>query len=90
MKESRKGKFDVKGDKGIFLGYSCKINSYRCLNLSTHKAIESAHVKVDEFVERTEEERKTELEDYTRFVSLNLIQCQLHLSIRNLLLPSLQ
>ena len=24
LKESRKGKFDVKGDEGIFLGYSCK------------------------------------------------------------------
>ena len=24
LKESRKGKFDVKGDEGIFLGYSCR------------------------------------------------------------------
>ena len=36
------------------------------MNLSTHKVIESAHVKVDEFVERTEEESKKELEDYRR------------------------
>ena len=68
MKESRKGKFDVKSDEGIFLGYSCKIRAYRCLNLSTHKVIESAHVKVDEFVERTKKESKKELEDYRRFV----------------------
>ena len=52
LKESRKGKFDVKGDEGIFLGYSCKTKVYRCLNLSTHKVIESAHVKFDEFVEK--------------------------------------
>ena len=67
LKESRKGKFDVKGDEGIFLGYSCKSKAYRCLNLSTHKIIERAHVKVDEFVEKTKEERKKEPEDYRRF-----------------------
>lgn len=67
MKESRKGKFDVKGDEGIFFGYSCKSKAYRCLNLSTHKVIESAHVKVDEFAERTEEESKREPKDYKRF-----------------------
>ena len=58
MKEFRKGKIDVKYDKGIFLGYSCKSKAYRCLNLSTHKIIESAHVRIDEFVEKTEEERR--------------------------------
>ena len=68
MEASRKGKFDLKGDEGIFFGYSCKSKAYRCLNLSTHKVIESAHVKVDEFAERTEEERKREPKDYRRFV----------------------
>ena len=58
----------MKGDEGIFFGYSCKSKAYRCLNFSTHKVIESAHVKVDEFVERTEKERKRELEDYMRFI----------------------
>ena len=67
LKESRKGKFDAKGDEGIFLGYSCKNKACRCLNLSTHKIIESAHVKVDEFVENTKEESKKEPEDYRRF-----------------------
>ena len=73
LKESRKGKFDVKGDEEIFLGYSCKSKAYRCLNLSTHKIIESAHVKVDEFVENIEEERKKELEDYRRFVYIDIL-----------------
>ena len=36
------------------------------MNLSTHKIIESAHVKVDEFVEKTKEERKKKPEDYKR------------------------
>ena len=54
--------------KGIFLGYSCKSEACRCLNLSTHKIIESAHVKVDEFAEKTEEESKKKPEDYNRFV----------------------
>ena len=70
MKESRKGKFDVKGDEGIFLGYSSKSKAYRCLNLSTHKVMESVHVKVDEFEEKSEEESKREPEDYRRFVSI--------------------
>ena len=68
LKESRKGKFDVKGDEGIFLGYSCRSKAYKCLTLSTHKIIESAHVRIDEFVENTEEESRKEPEDYIRFV----------------------
>ena len=63
LKESRKGKFDVKSDEGIFLGYFCKTKAYKCLNLSTHKIIGSAHVRIDELVEKTEEERKKEPED---------------------------
>ena len=54
LKESRKGKFDVKGGEGIFLGYSYKSKAYKCLNLTTHKIIESAHVRINEFVEKSE------------------------------------
>ena len=68
LKESRKEKMDVKGDEGILLGCSYKSKTCRCLNLSTHKIIESAHVRIDEFVEKTEEESKKELEDYKIFV----------------------
>ena len=71
MKEFNKGKFDVKGDEGIFLGYSCRSKGYKFLNLTTHKIIESAHVRIDEFVEKSEEERKKELEDYKRFCHVN-------------------
>ena len=41
------------------------------MNLSTHKVIESAHVKVDEFAKKTEEESKKEHEDYMRFVFID-------------------
>ena len=68
LKEARKGKFDVKGDEGIFLGYFCKSESYKFLNLSTHKIIESANVRIDEFVEKSEEESCKELEDYRKFI----------------------
>ena len=68
MKESRKGKFGVKGDEGIFLGYSCRSKTYKCLNLSTHKIIESVHVRIDEFAEKSEEESNKEPNDYKRFV----------------------
>ena len=67
LKETRKGKFDAKGDEGILLGYSCKSKAYSCLNLSTHKIIESAHVRIDEFAEKAEEESKKEPKDYIRF-----------------------
>ena len=73
MKESRKGKFDIKSDEGIFLGYSSKSKAYRCLNLSTHKVIESAHVKVDEFAEKTTNESNKEPEDYRRFIFIDTI-----------------
>ena len=58
LKESRKEKFDAKGDEGIFLGYSSKSKAYRCLNLSTHKVIENAHVKVDDFAKKTKKRKQ--------------------------------
>ena len=72
LKESRKGKFDVKGDEGIFLGYSCKRKAYKCLNLTTHKIIESENVRIDEFAEKSEEESRKEPKDYRRFVYYEL------------------
>ena len=68
LKESRKGKFDVKGDEGIFLGYSCRSKAYKCLNFSTHKFIKSAPVRIDAFAKKSEEESNKELEDYRIFV----------------------
>ena len=72
MRESRKGKFDIKGDKGIFIGYSYRSKAYKCLNLSTHKIIESAHVRIDEFTKKSEEESNKEQEYYIRFIYYEL------------------
>ena len=49
LKESRKEKIDVKGDEGIFIGYPCRGKECKCLNLFTHKIIESAYLRIDEF-----------------------------------------
>ena len=57
LKESRKGKFDAKGDEDIFLGYSCRSKAFKCLNLKIHKIIESAQVRINEFIEKSEDER---------------------------------
>ena len=59
-KKSGKSKFDVKSDEGIFLGYSYRRKTYKCLNISTHKIIEIAHVKIDEFAEKSEEDSNKE------------------------------
>ena len=58
----------MKGDEGIFIGYSCRSKAYKCLNFSTHKIIESAHVRIDEFAKKTKEENNKEPEDYKRFI----------------------
>ena len=72
LKESRKGNFDVKGDEDIFLGYSYRSKAYNFFNLSTHKITKNAHVRIDEFAERTKEESKKEPKDYKRFFYIEL------------------
>ena len=72
VKESRKDKFYVKGDKGIFLGYSCRSKSYKILNFSIYKIIEIVHVRIDEFARKSEEESNKEPKDYKRFVYYEL------------------
>ena len=37
-------------------------------SISTHKIIESAHVRIDEFVEKSEEESYKEPEDYRKLI----------------------
>ena len=72
LKESTKGKFNVKFDEGIFLGYSNKSKAYKCLNLSTHKIIESVHMKINEFAKKSDKQRRKELENYRSFVFFEL------------------
>ena len=48
--------------------YSYKSKAYKCLNLSTHKIIENAHVRIDEFAEKSEEKSYKEPKDYKKFI----------------------
>lgn len=67
LKDDRNDKFDSKGDKEIFLGYSTKRKAYKCLTKATNKMIESANVRVDELAEKNDE-RKKEPKYHGRFV----------------------
>ncbi|KAK4857018.1 hypothetical protein QYF36_023722 [Acer negundo] len=42
------GKFDAKGDEGIFIGYSLNSRAYRVLNLKTRSDMESSNVVIDD------------------------------------------
>lgn len=58
LKDNRDGKLDAKSEKGIFLGYSTRSKAYKCLNSNTNKIVESANVRIDEFVELHGDEDK--------------------------------
>lgn len=49
------GKFEARGDEGIFLGYSSKSKAYSCYNKRLHKIVESSNVKIDEGSEKIKE-----------------------------------
>ena len=68
LKECENRKFDVKSDEGIFLGYSTKRKSYKCLNLKENKIIERFHVRIDEFSKKNEVKRIKEPQDYKNFI----------------------
>jgi hypothetical protein len=44
----RMGKFDSCVDKGVFIGYSSKMKSFKCYNLRLKKVVESINVTIDE------------------------------------------
>ena len=48
------GKFDVKGDEGIFLGYSTNSRAYRVFNKRTKMVMESINVEVDDAITKVE------------------------------------
>lgn len=45
-------KFDKKFDEGIFLGHSKRRKTYQCYNKRLNKIVESADVKVDEYISK--------------------------------------
>jgi hypothetical protein len=42
------GNFDYRVDKGVLVGYSSTMKSYKCYNLRLNKFIESINVTIDE------------------------------------------
>lgn len=67
-KDARNGKFYSKGDEGLFLGYSSKRKAYKYLNKVTNKMVEIANVRINEFVERNDMEKKKEPKCYNKFL----------------------
>ena len=69
------GKFDVKSDEGIFLGYSSVSKAFRIFNKRTLIIEESIHVAFNDISEI----RKNDLDDDVNFDSLNLNETRLQL-----------
>ena len=64
-------KLDAKNEEGIFMGYPTKSKAYKCLNSNTNKVVESANVKVDAFIERSDITYNDETEDYSIFIYMD-------------------
>ena len=60
--DEKLGKFDVRSDEGIFLGYASIMKAYICYNLRLHKIVESANVTVDDFKTKKLKHRKITLD----------------------------
>ena len=67
-KDSRNEKFDAKSEEGIFLGYSIRSKSYKCLNFNTNKVVKSTNVKFDDLVEVQNVECTKNAEEQKSFV----------------------
>jgi len=57
------GKFDLKFDEGIFLGYSLHSDAYRAFNKRTMLVEESMHIAIDETNQNMQENSKTSADD---------------------------
>ena len=68
LKDVRNGKFDAKSDEGIFLGYSTRSKTYKCLNTNTTKIVESANVNFDEYTKVHDDESIKRPEEYISFI----------------------
>ena len=62
LKDNRNGKLDTKSDESIFLGYSTKRKSYKCLNSNTDKVVQSENIRFYECEEKNKVEYKKVLE----------------------------
>ena len=62
IKDFRNGKLDAKSEECIFLGYSTRRKTYKCLNTNINKVVESTNVNFDEYIEVHEAKPMRELE----------------------------
>ena len=46
--DEKLGKFELRADEGIFLGYSSRSRAYKCYNKRLHNIVESIDVVIDE------------------------------------------
>ena len=67
LKDTTNDKFDAKSDEGIFLGYSTRSKSYKCLNTNTNKILESENVNFNEYTKVHEDESMKKIEEYIFF-----------------------
>ena len=68
------GKFDIRSNEDILLGYASTKKAYRCYNLRLHKIVESAYVTVDDLKIKKVKKQNTTLvnedEEDEEFVSV--------------------
>ena len=73
IKYFKNGKLDEKSEEDIFLCYSTRSKTYKCLNTNTNKVVESANVKFDEYTKVHEAKPAKELEDYNFFFYISMM-----------------
>ncbi|CAL8119010.1 unnamed protein product [Prunus armeniaca] len=73
------GKFDVRGDVGIFLGYSMNSKAYRVFNSRTKKIMESANVVINDSsilqVETSHEDTDLETHEFVDVIDIDFKDC---------------
>ncbi len=61
--EDKIGNFDSRVDEGILLGYSCARKAYKCYNIRLNKVVESMNVRIDDYPQKKENQRKEVIAD---------------------------
>ena len=70
------GKFNLKNDEGVFLGYSCNSRAFCVYNMRPHSIIKSKNVVINDYKDFTDysiEEERTSLLETLKDVTVTLI-----------------
>ena len=62
-REDKIGNFDSMVNEGILLGYSSKRKAYKCYNHKLNKVVESVNVRIDDYPQKEEKQRKEVITD---------------------------